>query len=84
MGLSVFMSSRIRLEGISSPCCMRSSRKSLLPHHYFEMLIFLSAEVLDFQQLCRLATASSNSVSTGYPSSVQTQRDETSSLLNRK
>ncbi|KAG6165712.1 hypothetical protein E4U51_004161 [Claviceps purpurea] len=52
--------------------------------HFISLLYAIkSAEVLDFQQLCRLATASSNSVSTGYPSSVQTQRDETSSLLNR-
>lgn len=78
------MSSHIGLEGISSPCCMLSSRKSLLLDHYFKMLIFPSAEVLDFQQLRRLATASSNGASTGYPTSVQTQRDETSSQLNRK
>ncbi|KAG6103001.1 hypothetical protein E4U31_003170 [Claviceps sp. LM219 group G6] len=51
--------------------------------HYLKMLIFPSAEVLDFQQLRRLATASSNGASTGYPTSVQTQRDETSSQLNR-
>ncbi|KAG6199304.1 hypothetical protein E4U10_005109 [Claviceps purpurea] len=52
--------------------------------HFISLLYAIkSAEVLDFQQLRRLATASSNSVSTGYPSSVQTQRDETSSLLNR-
>ncbi|KAG6110404.1 hypothetical protein E4U13_005388 [Claviceps humidiphila] len=52
--------------------------------HFISLLYAIkSAEVLDFQQLRRLATASSNGASTGYPTSVQTQRDETSSQLNR-
>ncbi|KAG6058271.1 hypothetical protein E4U32_004706 [Claviceps aff. humidiphila group G2b] len=51
--------------------------------HFISLLYAIkSAEVLDFQQLRRLATASSNGASTGYPTSVQTQRDETSSQLN--